>query len=117
MDALADADGFLRPDARPVGLPWQEPDTGGLDAGGTGSGRTDLHDTIDTTGRTTDRRSDFDDVYGNWQSLRDQLAAQDAARVAAAGTARSRRRGRRPPHRATSADRPLRARRARRGSR
>lgn len=81
--ALADADGYLRPDARPVGLPWQEPDLGGLDAGA-GTGRTDLHTTIDTTGRTTDRRSDFDDVYGNWQSLRDQLAAQTAAAADAA---------------------------------
>ncbi len=80
--ALADADGYLRPDARPVGLPWQEPDLGGLDAG---TGRTDLHTAIDTTGRTTDRRSDFDDVYGNWQSLRDQLATQEAAHDAAAG--------------------------------
>ena len=90
--ALADADGYLRPDARPVGLPWQEPDLGGLDAG---TGRTDLHTTIDTTGRTTDRRSDFDDVYGNWQSLRDQLATQEAAHDAAAHRdgARFRRRG------------------------
>ncbi len=78
VTALADPDGYLRPDARPAGLPWQEPDLGGLDAG---TGRTDLHTTIDTTGRTTDRRSDFDDVYGNWQSLRDQLAAQTAAQA------------------------------------
>ncbi len=81
--ALADDDGYLRPDARPVGLPWQEPDQGGLDAGGTGSGRTDLHETIDTTGRSAERRSDFEDVYGSWQSLRDQLATQDAAAAAA----------------------------------
>ncbi|WP_206063254.1 bifunctional FO biosynthesis protein CofGH [Nocardioides sp. HDW12B] len=84
--ALADDDGYLRPGARPVGLPWQEPDQGGLDAGGSGSGRTDLHETIDTTGRTTDRRSDFEDVYGSWQSLRDQLATQNTAAAQAAGT-------------------------------
>ncbi len=60
-------------DPRPVGLPWQEPDGGFAESGG-GTGRTDLHTTIDTLGRTADRRADFDDVYGDWQSLRDQVA-------------------------------------------
>jgi FO synthase len=32
-------------------------------------GRTDLHETIDTTGRTADRRSDFDTVYGDWAEV------------------------------------------------
>ena len=39
---------------------------------GRGIGRTDLHAAIDTTGRTEDRRSDFDEVYGDWDSLREQ---------------------------------------------
>ena len=32
-------------------------------------GRTDLHAAVDTEGRTDDRRSDFDNVYGDWDSL------------------------------------------------
>ncbi|HEX3589530.1 MAG TPA: bifunctional FO biosynthesis protein CofGH [Pseudonocardiaceae bacterium] len=54
--------------AQPVGREWQEPD-GGLDT----VGRADLNETIDTTGRTGDRRGDFDSVYGDWNELRDQL--------------------------------------------
>ncbi|GIF07164.1 FO synthase [Actinoplanes siamensis] len=61
--ALADTDGLAREDALPQGLPWQEPD----DAFGTG--RTDLHAAIDTEGRTGDRRSDFDFVYGDWDEV------------------------------------------------
>ncbi len=57
--ALADDDGLARPGVRPTGLPWQEPD-----GGFTSVGRTDLHAAVDTDGRTDDRRSDFDDVYG-----------------------------------------------------
>ena len=34
-------------------------------------GRTDLHTAVDTEGRTADRRSDFDTVYGDWDSLRE----------------------------------------------
>ncbi|MCW2845324.1 MAG: mqnE, partial [Nocardioides sp.] len=67
--ALADDDGLARPGVRPVGLPWQEPDGGFVSAG-----RTDLHETVDTTGRTEDRRSDFDGVYGDWESVRDAAA-------------------------------------------
>ncbi|HEU0101332.1 MAG TPA: bifunctional FO biosynthesis protein CofGH [Mycobacteriales bacterium] len=63
VDALAGPDG-LAADVRPQPRPWQEPD-GGL----VSSGRTDLHATVDTTGRTGDRRSDFDDVYGGWDAL------------------------------------------------
>ncbi|HET6859209.1 MAG TPA: bifunctional FO biosynthesis protein CofGH [Streptomyces sp.] len=65
--ALADPEtGLALPDAKPVGLPWQEPDEGF-----TASGRTDLHRTIDTEGRTGDRRDDFDEVYGDWDALRE----------------------------------------------
>ena len=63
VDALRGADG-LAADVLPVGLPWQEPD-GGLSS----TGRTDLHETIDTAGRLADRRSDFDDVYGDWSEV------------------------------------------------
>ncbi|SPT50790.1 bifunctional FO biosynthesis protein CofGH [Actinomadura madurae] len=69
--ALADpATGLAREDAVLEGRPWQEPD-GGFEA----SGRTDLHTEIDTTGRTSDRRDDFDEVYGDWDALRDRMAA------------------------------------------
>ncbi|HLN78526.1 MAG TPA: bifunctional FO biosynthesis protein CofGH [Nocardioidaceae bacterium] len=67
--ALAREDGLARPGVRPSGLPWQEPD-GGFSS----VGRTDLHATIDTAGRTTDRREDFDSVYGDWQALRESAA-------------------------------------------
>ncbi|MGW0906906.1 bifunctional FO biosynthesis protein CofGH [Streptomyces sp. NPDC002853] len=69
--ALVDPEtGLANPDARPGGLPWQEPDEGYVAS----SGRTDLHRTIDTTGRTSDRRDDFDEVYGDWEALREQAA-------------------------------------------
>ncbi len=67
VTALADpATGLARTDVTPAGLPWQEPDETF-----TGAGRTDLHRTIDTTGRTGDRRDDFDAVYGDWEALRE----------------------------------------------
>ncbi|MCX4796824.1 bifunctional FO biosynthesis protein CofGH [Streptomyces sp. NBC_01242] len=68
--ALADPEtGLAREDAIPAGLPWQEPDE---EFGATG--RTDLHRTIDTEGRTGDRREDFDEVYGDWDALREAAA-------------------------------------------
>jgi FO synthase len=54
--------GLAREGAMPRGLSWQEPDGGW----GQAAGRTDLHVTIDTTGRTRDRRDDFTEVYGDW---------------------------------------------------
>ena len=70
----------------PAGLPWQEPDGGW----GESAGRTDLHVTIDTQGRTADRRTDFEDVYGDWAEIAGRI--EPAARradgpVAAAGAA------------------------------
>ncbi|MFE5713922.1 bifunctional FO biosynthesis protein CofGH [Streptomyces sp. NPDC056501] len=68
--ALADPEtGLANPDAPVRGLPWQEPDEAF-----TAAGRTDLHRTIDTTGRTHDRRDDFDEVYGDWEALREAAA-------------------------------------------
>ncbi|MFH8346078.1 bifunctional FO biosynthesis protein CofGH [Streptomyces sp. NPDC018045] len=70
--ALADPEtGLARPDAKVEGRPWQEPDEG---FSMSGAGRTDLHRTIDTDGRTTDRRDDFDEVYGDWDALREAAA-------------------------------------------
>src|SRR5262250_2877362 len=64
--ALADpATGLAREGAVPRGLPWQEPDGGW----GGASGRTDLHVTIDSAGRTSDRRDDFAEVYGDWDEV------------------------------------------------
>jgi FO synthase len=77
VGALADDDGLARADVRPTGLPWQEPD-GGAHAGD-GFGRTDLHTGVDTEGRTTDRRSDFDAVYGDWEALREQIVPNETA--------------------------------------
>ncbi|MFD8553631.1 bifunctional FO biosynthesis protein CofGH [Streptomyces fradiae] len=70
VTALADPEtGLARPGAVPRGLPWQEPDEAF-----TATGRTDLHRTIDTDGRTGDRRGDFDAVYGDWDALREAAA-------------------------------------------
>ncbi|MGY3336922.1 FO synthase [Streptomyces filamentosus] len=68
--ALADPEtGLANPDAVVRGLPWQEPDEVF-----TATGRTDLHTAVDTEGRTGDRRTDFDDVYGDWEALREAAA-------------------------------------------
>ncbi|MEV0591222.1 bifunctional FO biosynthesis protein CofGH [Nonomuraea cavernae] len=67
--ALADpVTGLAREDAVLEGRPWQEPDGGFAP-----SGRVDLHVEVDTSGRTADRRDDFDHVYGDWDALRDRL--------------------------------------------
>ncbi len=71
VSALADAEtGLANESAIPAGRPWQEPDGGW----GESSGRTDLHVTIDTTGRTADRRADFDEVYGDWEEIATRIA-------------------------------------------
>ncbi|MBJ7357950.1 bifunctional FO biosynthesis protein CofGH [Nocardioides sp.] len=64
--ALASDDGLARPGVRPTGLPWQEPDGGFASVG-----RTDLFAAVDSEGRTDDRRSDFADVYGDWDSVQE----------------------------------------------
>ena len=78
--ALAAPDGLARPGVHPTGLPWQEPD-GGFASLQTSTGRTDLFEAVDTEGRTEDRRSDFADVYGDWDSVK--ASAQAAAAPAA----------------------------------
>ena len=71
--ALARGDGLAKPGVRPTGLPWQEPDGGFASVG-----RTDLFEAVDREGpgggRTDDRRSDFSDVYGDWESVKDAAA-------------------------------------------
>ncbi|MEU3791914.1 bifunctional FO biosynthesis protein CofGH [Streptomyces fructofermentans] len=68
--ALADPEtGLARADAVVEGHPWQEPEEAF-----TSSGRTDLHASIDTEGRTGDRRGDYDHVYGDWDALREAAA-------------------------------------------
>lgn len=74
--ALAGPDGLAIPGVRPTGLPWQEPD-GGFAA----FGRTDLHATVDTEGRTDDRRSDFGSVYGDWDAVGEAARSTGAPAV------------------------------------
>ncbi|MEU8070519.1 bifunctional FO biosynthesis protein CofGH [Micromonospora sp. NPDC049151] len=70
VTALADpATGLAVETARPVGRPWQEPEE-------VYGGRTDLHATIDVTGRTEDRRGDFDSVYGDWAEVAGKVAPE-----------------------------------------
>ncbi|MFD1210772.1 bifunctional FO biosynthesis protein CofGH [Arthrobacter sp. GCM10027362] len=78
--ALAGPDGLAAEDALPAGLPWQEPDPDWA-----GTGRVNLHTEIDTTGRSGDRRTDFDAVYGDWDALAEQVNAQASARQIPAG--------------------------------
>jgi FO synthase len=71
LAALADAEtGLADESAEVVGRPWQEPD-----GGFASTGRVDLNTAIDTEGRTEDRRGDFASVYGDWESVAEELAA------------------------------------------
>ncbi|MEV1016498.1 bifunctional FO biosynthesis protein CofGH [Micromonospora sp. NPDC049801] len=73
VSALADpATGMAVESALPQGRPWQEPEE-------VFGGRTDLHATIDTTGRTDDRRGDFDSVYGDWAEVAGKVTPEAAA--------------------------------------
>jgi FO synthase len=82
--ALADpATGLADEVARPRGLPWQEPDGGLIE----GSGRTDLYVTIDTTGRTHDRRDDFAEVYGDWNEIAERTGARAPSPASSAASA------------------------------
>ncbi|MBY8884845.1 bifunctional FO biosynthesis protein CofGH [Streptomyces sp. PTM05] len=83
VNALAEpGTGLAREDTVPRGLPWQEPeDTFSVSA--RGSGRTDLHTAIDTEGRSSDRREDFDEVYGDWEALREQAGSAAPDRIEA----------------------------------
>ncbi|WP_117210487.1 bifunctional FO biosynthesis protein CofGH [Allorhizocola rhizosphaerae] len=63
VSALAAPDGLAVESAPVAGRPWQEPDAV------VSTGRVSLNEDIDTTGRSSDRRGDFDTVYGDWASL------------------------------------------------
>jgi FO synthase len=84
--ALADDDGLAKADVCPTGLPWQEPDGGFARVG---SGRVDLHTEVDSTGRTLDRRSDFDDVYGDWASVAEAVGTAPAPASGTSGDVRA----------------------------
>ena len=83
--ALAGTDGLAKPGVRPVGLPWQEPDGGFASVG-----RVDLHAAVDSEGRTEDRRSDFADVYGDWDAVKDAASDAPARRPCCTPRARTR---------------------------
>ncbi|MFF5176031.1 bifunctional FO biosynthesis protein CofGH [Micromonospora sp. NPDC000089] len=81
VTALADpATGLAVEEARPVGRPWQEPEEV------LGGGRTDLHATIDVTGRSDDRRGDFDSVYGDWSEVAGRVGPAAPGVPTAGGT-------------------------------
>jgi FO synthase len=73
--ALSDPEtGLAVEAARPVGLPWQEPDDAYV-----AGGRTELFAEVDTVGRTGDRRGDFDSVYGGWDEVANHAVSTSAA--------------------------------------
>jgi FO synthase len=74
---LADAAGLAKAKVIPVGMPWQESGESLQSLG-----RTDLGNSIDTTGREADSRSDFDSIYGNWQSISEKLKSLDTSNSA-----------------------------------
>ncbi|MGH8962572.1 MAG: bifunctional FO biosynthesis protein CofGH [Jatrophihabitantaceae bacterium] len=75
--ALADpSTGLAREHAVLQGIPWQEPDDAWQAAQSTG--RVDLHTAIDTDGRASDRRADFDSVYGDWDAVRAEAGRTSA---------------------------------------
>ncbi len=75
--ALADSVGLAKAKIIPVGMPWQESGESLQSLG-----RTDLGNSIDTNGRETDSRSDFDSIYGNWQSISEKLKSLDTSNSA-----------------------------------
>ncbi len=98
--ALADpATGLARADAPLVGRPWQEPDDSWHSAG-----RTDLHTAIDTDGRTSDRRTDFDSVYGDWATVATEAKRTGAPVRLAADVAAALRSAERDPGGLSDAD-------------
>ncbi|GAB6986207.1 bifunctional FO biosynthesis protein CofGH [Nocardioides pyridinolyticus] len=89
--ALATDEGLARAGARPSGRPWQEPD-----GGSSSVGRTDLHTAVDTSGRATERRGDFDEVYGDWRLLR-EAAGRSAPQAVPSDVASALRQAERDP--------------------
>ncbi len=83
--ALAGPDGLLAPGRKARGLPWQEPDDGqdayAAFARRQAGGRVDLHVAIDAEGRRSDRREDFEEVYGDWAEVRERVGSSTPARA------------------------------------
>jgi FO synthase len=92
VDALAGPGGLAQETAKPQGIPWQDPDDAWRS-----TGRTDLHTAIDTTGRSADRREDFDSVYGDWDAVRAEARRTGAAQRLAADVAAALRAAERDP--------------------
>lgn len=77
--ALADpVTGLAADGAMPVGRPWQEPDEEWES-----SGRVDLNTDIDVAGRHTETRSDLGSAFGDWETVREQVAALAGAEAGA----------------------------------
>ena len=64
--ALRDSDGLGQQGLTPQGLPWQEPDW-------VQAGRTDLNTAIDKEGRHAEVRSDFNEAFGDWQTIKQRV--------------------------------------------
>ena len=85
VDALRDEIGLANHHAAVVGIAWQEPEDEAHQgvyaafAAQHGGGRTELHVEVDSIGRTGDRRSDFDEVYGDWSELRERTSSWASA--------------------------------------
>ncbi len=80
VDALRDPVTNLAVTERiPQGIAWQEADAdySALEAGG----RTDLGSTIDDEGRRGQQRADFDQVYGDWETVAQRIEAPAAVGV------------------------------------
>ena len=77
--ALADERGLAATQVRPSGIPWQEADGYGVFAAEAAGGRTDLAATIDSEGRRAQLRGDVEDVFGDWDTIR-----EDATRISPA---------------------------------
>lgn len=72
--ALSEPSGLAISKVIPVGMPWQESGESLQSLG-----RTDLGNSIDTAGREADSRSDFDSIYGDWQSISEKLKSLDTS--------------------------------------
>ena len=80
VDALRDPVTNLAVTERiPQGIAWQETDAdySAIEAGG----RTDLGSTIDDEGRRGQQRADFDQVYGDWETVAQRIEAPAAVGV------------------------------------
>ena len=86
IEALVDPQTRLADESvLPVGIRWQEGDAGY--SAMSAHGRTDLATSIDTEGRSTDRRGDFDEVYGDWAAVAQRVRGSSTSTEADASRA------------------------------